>query len=312
MKRIRNRLKDHIGDRKVGLALGSGSAKGLSHIGVLKALEELEIKIDYVAGTSIGSLIGGAYAAGLPLDKIEDIALETDVASMAKFFMPTIPKFGLVTGLKVENFFQSHFGEREIESLIIPYAAVATDILTGEEVVFYKGSLVKAIRASISIPVIFKPVIHNDLVLVDGGLTNPLPIDIVRKMGAEFIIAVNVIKPLGKNKDGRTDNRISRNVKALSSISPFLQSKLEEFHLDSKWIMNVLNREEKHEIPGIKKIFNQSVQITQQKLAGMSIKLYKPDILIEPDTSFVGFFDFHKAKEIINVGYKFALKSLKI
>ncbi|HET56151.1 MAG TPA: patatin, partial [Ignavibacteria bacterium] len=132
-------IKKQIGDKKVGLVLGSGSAKGLSHIGVLKYLEEAEIKIDFIAGSSIGAMIGGAYAAGININEIEDIALKNDLASSVKYFLPTISKSGLISGAKVKEFLKDIVGDIKIENLKIPFTATATDIFTGQEINFNKG-----------------------------------------------------------------------------------------------------------------------------------------------------------------------------
>lgn len=299
-------MKKHIGNKKVGLVLGSGSAKGLAHIGVLKYLEEMNIKIDCIAGSSIGAMIGGAYAAGISIRKIEDIALKTDLASSVKYFLPTISKSGLITGTKVKEFLKDIVGDIEIENLKIPFTATATDIFTGQEIVFNKGNLVEAIRASISVPIIFQPVIHDDQILVDGGLVNPLPVNIASKMGAEFIIAVNVMPSLNKTNTVNEKNNNARMTAFTKEIKSAMQKKLEALNIEYKWIKKLLANKGKYNIPGFKKVLNQSVYITQRKLARLSIELYSPDILIEPDISFAGFFDFYKAKEIIDSGYKAA------
>jgi len=303
-------MKKQIGNKKVGLVLGSGSAKGLSHIGVIKLLEEMDIKIDYIAGSSIGAMIGGAYAAGVSINEIEDIALKTDLASSVKYFLPTISKSGLISGLKVKEFLKDVVGDINIEDLKIPFAATATDILTGQEIDFKNGNLVEAIRASISVPIIFQPVIHNDQILVDGGLANPLPINVACEMGADFIIAVNVMPSLDKTNTGIRKENNNRQVLALASeMKAAMREKLEWLNIDYKWIKKLLANKGKYNIPGLKKVLNQSVYITQRKLARLSIELYKPDILIEPDIPFAGFFDFYKAKEITDIGYKAAQKA---
>ncbi|MCK4358163.1 MAG: patatin-like phospholipase family protein [Candidatus Cloacimonetes bacterium] len=304
MKRLRK--------KKVGLALGSGGAKGLSHIGVIKFLEEMGIKIDFIAGSSIGALIGGVYATGISIKKIENIALKTDLVSTAKFFTPGFPKYGLVTGSKVQKFLTSLLGEKEIENLNISFAAVATDIITGREIIFNKGNLVEAIRASISIPIIFQPIIYNNIVLVDGGLVNPVPTNITREMGAEFIIAVNVMS--SNNKPNITiDKEMDENTGSGRSpeIVSILQRKLQDLIIDHKWIRNFIKHKEKQDLPGIKKIFNQSIKIAQEKIIKQSIELYKPDVLIEPDVGSVNMFEFYKAEEIIEIGYKAAEEVLK-
>lgn len=299
-------MKNQIGNKKVGLVLGSGSAKGLSHIGVLKYLEEAEIKIDFIAGSSIGAMIGGAYAAGISINEIEDIALKTDLASSVKYFLPTISKSGLISGTKVKEFLRDIVGDIEIENLKIPFTATATDIFTGQEINFNKGNLVEAIRASISVPVIFQPVIHGDQILVDGGLSNPLPINVAREMGAGFIIAVNVMPSLNKTNTVNGKNSNVRMSAFTQEMKSAMRKKLEALNIDDKWIRKLLTKKKKYNVPGLKKVLNQSVYITQRKLARLSIELYRPDILIEPDIPFAGFFDFYKAKEIIDIGYKSA------
>jgi NTE family protein len=308
----KNKLMKHFKKKKVGLVLGCGGAKGLSHIGVIKFLEEMDVKIDFITGVSIGALIGGAYASGLSIKELEDIALETDLTSTAKFFSPGFGKSGLVTGSKVQEFLTSKLGEKEIENLEIPFTAVATDIITGEEILFNKGDLVEAIRASISIPIVFQPVIWNNIILVDGGLVNPVPIDVARKMGADHIIAVNVLS--SKNMpdikhDKKRSNKID--LEKPLEIIPALQRKLEDLIIDHKWIRNFIKHKEKEDLPGMKKIFNQSIKIAQEKMIKQSIELSKPDVLIEPEVGNINMFDFYKAEEIIEKGYKAAETILK-
>lgn len=303
----KNKLMKHLKKKKVGLVLGSGGAKGLSHIGVIKFLEELDVKIDFIAGASIGALIGGAYASGLSIKEIEDIALETDLTSTAKLFSPGFGKSGLVTGSKVQEFLTSKLGNKNIEDLKIPFTAVATDIITGQEIHFNKGDLVEAIRASISIPIVFQPVIRNNIVLVDGGLVNPVPINVVREMGADHIIAVNILSSKN-NPDPKPDKKFNNKIdldKPLEII-PVLQRKIEDLIIDHKWIRNFIKQKEKQDLPGMKKIFNQSVQIAQEKLIELSIELYKPNVLIEPEVGNISIFDFYKAEEIIEIGYESA------
>ena len=299
-----------VENKKVGLVLGSGSAKGLSHIGVLQFLEEADIKINYIAGSSIGAMIGGAYAAGISINEIADIAIKTDLASSVKYFLPTISKSGLISGIKVKEFLRNVVGDIDIEDLKIPFAATATDIFTGQEIDFNKGNLVEAIRASISVPIIFQPVIHNDQILVDGGLANPLPINVVCKMGADFIIAVNVMPSLDKTNTGkRKEKNNLQNSTFTAEMKSAMHKKLEALNIDYKWVKKLLTNKGKYNVPGLKKVLNQSVYITQRKLARLTIELYRPDILIEPDIPFAGFFDFYKAKEIIDIGYKAAQKA---
>jgi len=296
-----------IKNKKVGLVLGSGSAKGLSHIGVIKRLEEMDIKIDCIAGSSIGAMIGGAYAAGISISEIEDIALKNDLASSVKYFLPTISKSGLISGVKVKDFLKDIVGNIEMENLKIPFTATATDIFSGQEIDFNKGNLVEAIRASISVPIIFQPVIHDDQILVDGGLANPLPINVACEMGADFIIAVNVMPSLNNAKPDRKMKYNSPRVSQITSgMKSVMRKGLESLNIDYKLMKKLSSNSGKYSVPGLKNVMLQSVYITQRKLARLSIQLYKPDILIEPDVPFASFFDFYKAREIIDIGYKSA------
>lgn len=179
---------------KIGLALGSGGSRGLAHISVIKVLEENNIPIDFIAGSSIGAMIGGAYASGLTAKRIEEIALETNWRRMFSLLFDPHLKQGLVGGEKVKKFINDYVGGKKIEDCVIPFVAVATDLKTGEIVVLNKGEMTTAIRASTSIPLIFKPVEIEGRMLADGGLSAPVPVEIVRKMGADIVIAVNLDK----------------------------------------------------------------------------------------------------------------------
>ncbi|MDY6970494.1 MAG: patatin-like phospholipase family protein, partial [Spirochaetota bacterium] len=144
--------------KRIALALGSGSARGLAHIGVLKVLNENQIPIHAIAGTSMGAFIGALYAAGLSVEQIEEIACNVDWMLTAKMFMPTLPRSGFVEGTRIKKFIRNIVGDLNIDDCIIPFASVAADIITGQEMVIQSGSLTEAVRASISIPMIFTPV----------------------------------------------------------------------------------------------------------------------------------------------------------
>lgn len=176
---------------KIGLALGAGGAKGLAHIGVLRVLEAEGIKIDFIAGSSIGSLIGAYYAAHPTLDKLEDLILSFNKRKGFMLFDPVL-RGGLIKGDKIEQFISEMLEGAEFQSLRIPYMAIATDYITGKEIGIDKGDLVKAVRASISVPAIFRPVKYGKLFLADGALADPVPTTPVREMGADLVIAVNV------------------------------------------------------------------------------------------------------------------------
>ena len=176
---------------KIGLALGSGGAKGLAHIGVLKNLETYNIPIHAIAGASIGSLIGAYYAAHPDIPKLEELIRNFDQRKGFLLFDPIL-RGGLIKGNKIEKFIAEMVTVSDFSELKIPFAAVATDFNTAEKVILNKGNLVKAIRASISVPAIFQPIWYQDRLLADGGLSDPIPTEVVRDMGCDIVLAVNV------------------------------------------------------------------------------------------------------------------------
>lgn len=184
---------DKPGTKKVGLALSSGVARGLAHIGVLKVLEKEGIPIDMIAGTSAGALVGALYAQGKSVSEIMEIGKKFGSHRFNYLVDLSIPKTGLIRGKKIEDKLKEFFGDAEFSDLVMPFACIATDIDNGKEVVINEGPLWQAIRASISLPIILAVAKWKDRYLVDGALVNPVPVDIVRKMGADTVIAVNVI-----------------------------------------------------------------------------------------------------------------------
>ncbi|MBI2869896.1 MAG: patatin-like phospholipase family protein [Chloroflexi bacterium] len=187
----------------VGLALGSGAARGGAHIGVLKALEENGIRVDMITGTSAGAVVGALYAQGRSPDDIRDIALELSRKALG-LVDPSLPVTGLIKGKKIQELLRYYIGkDYAFRELRVPFACLATDILSGEEIVFDGGPVVEALRASISVPVIFTAVKIAGRYMVDGVLVNPVPVSTLKNMGADFIIAVNVIPPVGKQAPGR-------------------------------------------------------------------------------------------------------------
>lgn len=177
---------------KVGLALGGGGARGFAHLGVAKALRELGIPICCVAGTSIGSIVGGAIAADM-LQRALNWAYEPDWFKLPTLFLKWhVPWRSLLGSERIEAFLAKMICARTFDELHLPFAAVATDLRNGEEVVMRTGDLQSAIRASMSIPGLFEPIERGGRILVDGGLVNPVPADVCRSLGAEAVIAVDI------------------------------------------------------------------------------------------------------------------------
>jgi len=185
---------------KVGLALGGGGAKGLTHIGVIKVLEKNKIPLDYISGTSIGSLIGGLYAATKDIKLIEQIVLDNNWREIGNLFFDPTFKLGFVQGEKIKKFIEKYIGDIDFKDLKIPFAVTGTDLKTGNLVVINSGKVAEAIRISISIPILFKPVEKNGQILVDGGLSSPVPVEVVKKMGAQFIIGVDLYNDYSDRK----------------------------------------------------------------------------------------------------------------
>lgn len=176
---------------RLGIALGSGGAKGLAHIGILKVLERQGIPISFIAGSSIGALIGGLYASGMGADQLEEIAGFTNWRELLSLIDPTIRQ-GLIRGEKIIRFLEGLVGKKKFQDLTVPFKAIATDLLTGEMVAIDHGEVAIAIRASGAYPLIFQPVEWEGRLLVDGGLSAPVPAEVTREMGAEVILAVNL------------------------------------------------------------------------------------------------------------------------
>jgi NTE family protein len=175
----------------IGLALGGGAVRGFAHIGVLQVLEEADIPLDMVAGTSVGSVIGAFYCAGFPLDLVQEIAMDVNWWRLAR---PTLSRHGLISFAPLEKWLESQLGPLHFEDLATPLAITATDMETGETVVFDSGPLAPAIRASCSVPGLVTPTNYEGRILCDGGVSDNVPGDVLRRMGADFVIGVDVFR----------------------------------------------------------------------------------------------------------------------
>lgn len=174
---------------KIGLALGSGGARGFAHLGVLKVLQEAGIQVDLIAGSSMGALVGCFYASGLSIERMYQFAL----AFKRKYYLDfTVPKMGFIAGNRLKELIRLFTHQKTFEQLNIPVSVVATDLYNGKKVVFNKGPVAEAVRASIAIPGIFVPEKINGRLLVDGGVIDRVPVSVVKEMGADIVIAVDV------------------------------------------------------------------------------------------------------------------------
>ncbi|OBZ25895.1 hypothetical protein BS643_28995 [Pseudomonas protegens] len=276
---------------KIGLVLSGGAARGLAHIGVLKALEEQGIRIDAIAGTSMGAVIGGLYASGYKIDELEKLALNIDWRQALSDAPPRedVPfrrkqddrdflvkqklsfrddgslglPLGVIQGQNLALLLESKLAHasdtRDFDKLPIPFRAVATDIASGEKVVFRKGHLPQVIRASMSIPAVFAPVELDGRLLVDGGMTDNIPLDVARDMGVDIAIVVDIGTPLRSRKQLNT-------------------------------VVDVLN---------------QSITLMTRRNSEVQLAaLHKDDVLIQPALSSFGVTDFGRAQEMIDAGYR--------
>ena len=192
--------------KKLGLALGSGGWRGLAHIGIIKELNRAGIKIDYIAGSSAGALVGGMYAANKDINKVEKVFRDNmNYRRLLYAFSDPRPKWGLFRGDKIQLIFENYLKDQQIEDCQIPFCAMATDLLTGKAIELKRGKLSEAIRASIAVPFFLEPVKWGKMRLIDGATSVPIPVKTVRQMGAEVVIAVN----LQKNHFPMSDHSIS-------------------------------------------------------------------------------------------------------
>jgi len=296
-----------IKTKKIGLALGSGSARGWSHIGVIHGLLEEGIDIDIVCGTSIGSIVGSAFAAGA-LDKLEEWARELAWSDILGFMDVTLPRSGLIEGDRITNFFRTTLSDPNIEDLQLPFAAVATNLTSGQEVLLRKGSLIDAIRASISMPGIFTPFKQGDRWLVDGALVNPVPVSLCRAMGADVVIAVNLNSDImGKRKQLVKDvQKVSKKEKIEEHG---LQNQLTAY-LDNtvKWgksfVLSRFGSDHADREPSLFEVIANSSNIMQDRITRQRLAGDPPDIMISPRLAHIGLLEFNRAEETIEEGHR--------
>lgn len=307
------------------LVLGGGAARGWAHLGVIRALTEKEIPIDFVAGTSIGALVGAVYAAG-NIDSFRADVLKIDWKRVLGYLDFVFPKSGLIDGRKINNFIRTHVSASRFEDLPLPFCSVATDMFTGREIVQCEGDLVQAVRASIAIPGIFTPVEQGELFLVDGGLVNPVPVSVARENGADFVIAVDLNHEFRnrRNNSGKKDGPGAgegNSSAAIASTSPIgvnlgrnrliveLNKRLAGLRLAaSQQFKQLLNRDDR---PNIYEVLAASINIIESRITAARLVEAPPDLLIRPKLAHIHLLGFDRAEEAIDRGYQAAMASLK-
>lgn len=272
--------------KNVALVLSSGGARGYAHIGAIKALERRGYRITSVAGTSMGALIGGLYCAG-DLDKVEDWIYKLNNRQILSLIDWSLGKNHIVKGERIIEALKEIVPDVNIEQLDIPFRAVASDLNTQREVVFSKKSLYRAIRASISIPSMIKPVKIGKHILVDGGLVNPLPLNRVVRHEGDLLVSVNVSAPASEEvSELKRQNAEKRN--AHSFLSRHVLEHLLPNHTDSNYIT----------------LLTSAFTLLIQRHTVLMQKLHKPDIAVDIPMNRYDVFDFDNAKHIARAGYK--------
>jgi len=287
---------------KLGIALGGGGARGWAHIGVLKALHEIGIKPDIIAGTSIGAIAGGCYAAD-ELPELENFAASLTRRKVLGFLDLNLAGSSLITGRRICGALESHLKDHRIENLDRTFVAVATEIGTGHEVWMNKGHLVDAMRASYALPGIFKPVNINGRWLFDGAMVNPVPVSVCRALGASIVIAVNL------NSDVFGKGTVIPSHEAIEIEAP--QENTEKEKRPNYSLSDLRTRffKDNSEAPGLSTVMLDAFNITQDRIARARLAGDPPDISIVPRVNEIGLFDFHCAQQLIEMGHQATLRA---
>jgi NTE family protein len=315
--------------RKIGLVLGSGSARGFAHIGVLSVLEKHNIRPDFVAGTSVGAAVGALYCSGMSPEQMKRACETTEWQALLDF---GLMKTGMLDGNKFEEYIQKLTNNVNFQELRIPLRVVATDIDRASKVVFSEGNVAKAVRASISIPGVFSPVKIDNHHLVDGALIDPIPVDEAREMGADFIIAVDVttevqevyikgskvterssIVELFKDRFIKTQIDFIKelvfetvHLRLPSFIRKYVSKIIDKFFSSKKMYRLITGRR----MPQIVQVAVTSIDIMSTQLARQMLIHSKVDFIITPDIKSSRHIDFEQSAEIIRKGEEAAERAI--
>lgn len=293
---------------RIGLALGGGAARGWAHIGVLRTLEKAGIKPDVIAGTSMGALAGGAWAANR-LDQLEEFARSMTKRRMFGFMDWRIGGNGLISGGRLAKLLELNFGEALIEDLPVKYGAIATELSSGHEIWLTRGNLIQSMRASYALPGIFTPIKIGGRWLVDGALVNPIPVSAARALGARVVIAVNLHSDVfGKGTviqdHGRTiDYDEEEPLPAPATKPRNLFGNV--FGLPRRRVQTPADGPR-----GISAVMMDAFNITQDRISRSRLAGDPPDVMISPRLNGVGLFEFYRAEESIKAGEEAAERAL--
>lgn len=290
---------------KIGLALGGGSARGWAHIGIIRSLIEAGIKPDVVAGTSMGALVGGAYVSGY-LNDLEDWVSELswqEVVSMLDIRLSG----GLIHGGKLLKRLGEGMEGINMESLAVPFGAVATDLDTGKEIWLREGDILSAIRASIALPGLLSPLHHNERWLVDGGLVNPVPVSLCRALGADYVIAVDLNSQVLHHRAMLKRNEEEKRGQQESGQKSEIDEESSNFDRLGFLFHGVLdkfrqNADDKITTPSLLDVAVRSITIMSSRITRSRLAGEPADMLLLPRLAHVGLLEFHRGKESIEEG----------
>ena len=287
---------------RLGLALGSGSARGWAHIGIVQALAERGFVPDVIAGASVGALVGAAAAAGR-LDALEKWVCALTQRDVWRLVDTTFRGGGVMTGNRLMDAIAECVGDAPIESLPIPYGAVATDLYTGEEIWLRDGPYMTAVRASSGVPGLFAPTWHAGRWLIDGGVVNPVPVSMCRALGAEVVIAVDLSRSVTnvakraqqesvepqRNGTAADERATAEGTAILKKWSGLVDGLVESFR-------------SKRTEPGLLEVMSSSVNIMQDRITRSRLAIDPADLVLRPDLADFQLMDFHRAREAIDIG----------
>jgi len=295
-------MSDAVTRRKIGLALGSGSARGWAHLGVLHALEERGIRPEVVTGASVGALVAAAYASG-QAHKLENWVRTLTRVDVWRLLDATFRGGGVMSGNRLMQAIGEQIDDRRIEDLPVRFGAVAADLDTGEEIWLKSGPMLTAVRASSGMPGLFTPMWHEDRWMIDGGVVNPVPISLCRALGADYVIAVNLNVPVNRRWQAMRRAEADR---ARKEVKPAEEAGWASWAILDKWndLMSGLVDTFKldSEGPGLFEGMASSTHIMQDHIARSRMAGDPPNLTISPDLGHFQLMDFHRAGEAIEIG----------
>ncbi len=289
---------------KVGLVLGSGASRGWAHIGAIEALQDVDIPIHIVAGCSVGAFVGAIFASG-GLEQLKKYVIDMDGESMFSFSDLTFIRSGLLDGdKKVKELFCMHSDKKNFDELEIPLKVVAADMHSGDQVVLDSGDLLKALRASMSYPGLFAPVLHKKRWLIDGGVVDPVPVGVARAMGADIVIAIDLDSELVSRKRHHKTNSFN-DEKPPVFRNEFLKKLADRYEIVEKKIRERLELKKKKgpTPPNTREVLSSALQIMQDRITRVNFAVSPPDVLIKPRLGDLKFFDYDQVEHAIEEGY---------